>query len=96
MSPTEDRLASICGTRTMIAQDEFFALTQLLVTSGVVRADVMAGVFRMLAGHFDRKAAGEIETDRNVCPSEFRERAATLTAMADEMSSGAVRSSALR
>lgn len=85
MLTTEAKLAAISGTRAMIAQDEFFVLTEVLVRCGAVPKAVMAAAFQTLAGHFLGKASGEIETDWMVCPAELRERAATLRAMAGEL-----------
>jgi hypothetical protein len=88
MSPTEARLACISGTRALIAHDEFATLTTLLVDCGAVPANVMAGALRGLAESYGRKARGEIETEWILCPAELHERAASLRAMAEELSTG--------
>ncbi len=82
MRPVETRLASIGGTRSMIAQDEFATLTRLLVDCGAVPANVMSVALRTLSNQLIRKARGELETDYALYPLELFDRARELDRLA--------------
>jgi hypothetical protein len=85
MSPVEARLATIGGTRQMIADDQFNALVALLVDCGAIPRNVMAAALRGLADGLIRKARGELETEWAVYPSEAFDRARDLDRLAHQL-----------
>ncbi|MDB5620545.1 hypothetical protein [Tardiphaga sp.] len=87
MTATEARLASISGTRQMIADDQFSALVAALVECNVIPRDFMASALDRLADGLIAKARGELESEFVIYPAEAFDRARDLSAQAAQLRS---------
>lgn len=75
----EARRAALAGTRQMMAEDEFEALTGALIRSGAVSRTLMADTLEALIEKLIAKARGEMETDYLIFPSELFQRVRDLS-----------------
>jgi hypothetical protein len=81
----ESRLATLGGTRRMIADDQFSMLVNLLVECGVIRAEVMTAALRKLASDLRRKAQDDYSGEWEIDPSEVYDRARGIDRLVDRL-----------
>lgn len=85
---TAARSAALAGTRQMLHEDEFEALTGALIASGAVSKALMADALEALIEKLIAKARGEMETDYLVYPAEVFQRVRELSAQAARLRRG--------
>lgn len=80
--------AALQGTRQMMAEDEFEALTGALIRSGAVSKALMCEALEALIQKLIAKARGQLASEFELYPSEIFERVRTLSAQAAALRSG--------